>query len=111
MVYSKTRYETRSSPNFRGFDLNSIDYQRLAGIRSFRHHSRGSGDGRHLLEDGRQGDAHGAADRIDGRAGSGAQSGPAAVLFDVDFTEIGEIVDDALPFEPAAAAARRSISS
>ena len=26
-----------------------------------------------------------------------------AVLFDVDFAEIGEIVDDALPFEPAAA--------
>jgi hypothetical protein len=50
-----------------------------------------------------QGDAYGAADRVDCRAGSDAQSGAAAVLFDVDFTEIGEIVDDALPFEPAAA--------
>ena len=72
-------------------------------IRSFRHHSRGSGGGWHFLENGRQGDADGAADRVDGRAGSSAQSGPAAVLFDVDFTEIGKIVDDALPFEPDAA--------
>src|SRR5499433_2226563 len=63
----------------------------------------GFGGGWHLLEDGRQGDADGAADRVDRRAGSGAQSGPAAVLFDVDFAKIGEIVDDALPFEPAAA--------
>ena len=30
-------------------------------------------------------------------------SGPAAVLFDVDLAEIGEILDDALPFKPAAA--------
>ena len=75
----------------------------MRAIWRFRHHSRGSGRGRHLLEDRRQSDADGAADRVDGRAGSGAQSGPAAVLFDVDFTEVGEIVDNALPFEPAAA--------
>jgi hypothetical protein len=49
-----------------------------------------------------QGEADGAADRVDGRAGSGAQPGAAAILFDLDFAEIGEIVDDALPFEPAA---------
>ncbi len=40
---------------------------------------------------------------FNGWAGSGAQSGPAAVLFDLDLTEIGEIIDDALPFELAAA--------
>ena len=63
----------------------------------------GSEGGRHLLKDWRQGDADGAADRVDSRAGSGAQPGPAAILFDLDLTEIGEVVDDALPFEPAAA--------
>ena len=55
------------------------------------------------LEDRRQGDADSAANRVDGRAGGGAQPRPAAVLFDLDLAEIGEIVDDALPFEPAAA--------
>jgi hypothetical protein len=63
----------------------------------------GSGGGRHLLEDGRQRDADSAADRIDSRAGGGAQPCAAAVLFDVDRAEIGEIVDASLPFEPAAA--------
>ena len=62
----------------------------------------GSVGGRQLLEDRLQGEADGAADRVDGRAGSGAQPGAAAILFDLDFAEIGEIVDDALPFEPAA---------
>ena len=50
-----------------------------------------------------QGDADGAADWIDGRPRSGSQAGTTAILFDVDFAEIGEVVDDALPFEPAAA--------
>jgi hypothetical protein len=73
----------------------------------------GSGGGRHLLEDGRQGEADRAADRIEGRAGGGAQPGAAAVLFDSrsHLTEIGEIVDDALPFDSSLLrrAARRSI--
>ena len=56
-----------------------------------------------MLEDGWQGEADGAADRVDGRAGSGAQPSPTAVLFDLDLAEVGKIVDDALPFEPAAA--------
>jgi len=56
-----------------------------------------------VLEDGWQGEADGAADRVDGRAGSGAQPSPTAVLFDLDLAEVGKIVDDALPFEPAAA--------
>jgi hypothetical protein len=48
-------------------------------------------------------EADGAADRIDGRARSGAQPSPTAILFDVDLAEVSKIVDDALPFEPAAA--------
>ena len=28
---------------------------------------------------------------------------PTAILFDLDLTEVGKIVDDALPFEPAMA--------
>ena len=48
----------------------------------FRHHSLGGGSAgrRRLLEDRRQSEAEGAADRIDGRAGCGAQQGAAAVL-------------------------------
>jgi hypothetical protein len=38
------------------------------------------------------------------RAGDGAQPNPAAILFDLDRAEVGEIIDDALPFKPATAA-------
>ena len=62
----------------------------------------GSGGGRHLLEDRRKGEADSAADRVDGRAWRGAQARPATILFDIDFAEVDKIVDDALPFEPAA---------
>ena len=55
------------------------------------------------IDAGGKGDADGAADWIDGRPRSGSQAGTTAILFDVDFAEIGEVVDDALPFEPAAA--------
>src|SRR5579864_8228281 len=65
--------------------------------------SWGLAGGRHLLEDRRQGDLDSAADRINGWAGSGAQSGSATILFDLDLTEVGKIVDDALPFELATA--------
>jgi hypothetical protein len=97
-------FNTVHSPNFRSVNLNSADNQWLVGhfqIQAPQFWADSGGD-RHLLEDGRQGDADGAADRIDGRAGSGAQAGAAAVLFDVDLAEIGEVVDDALPFERAA---------
>ncbi|EDP62686.1 hypothetical protein BAL199_22797 [alpha proteobacterium BAL199] len=52
-----------------------------------------------LLEDGRQGDADGAADRVDGPVRGGAQQGAAAVLLDLDFAEVGQVVQDGLPFE------------
>ncbi|MGH7121826.1 MAG: hypothetical protein ACREFP_23010 [Acetobacteraceae bacterium] len=67
-------------------------------------------DGWHLLEDGGQCDADGTAQGVDGRTGRGTQQGVPAVLLDLDFAEVGEIVDDALPLD-IAAAARRSKSS
>ena len=53
---------------------------------------------RDLLVDRRQGDADGAADRVDGGAWRGAQPRPAAVLLDLDLAQVGEVVEDALPF-------------
>jgi hypothetical protein len=52
----------------------------LRAADGFRHHGSGGVRGRrNLLEDGRQGDAEGAAYGINGRAGSGSQQGAAAV--------------------------------
>jgi hypothetical protein len=45
------------------------------------------------------GDADGAAERVDGRPRCGSEQCPAAVLLDLDFAQVGEVVDDALPFE------------
>src|SRR5512144_3179428 len=57
-----------------------------------------------LLENGWQGDAEGTAERIDGWPGSGSEPRPAAVLFDLDLAQVGEVVEDALPFERLRAA-------
>src|SRR5512144_813392 len=57
-----------------------------------------------LLENGWQGDAEGTAERIDGRPGSGSESRPAAVLLDLDLAQVGEVVEDAPPFERLRAA-------
>ena len=45
------------------------------------------------------------ARQIGSMVGPGAvrRQRPTAVLFDLDLTEVGKIVDDALPFEPAMA--------
>jgi hypothetical protein len=51
-----------------------------------------------LLIDGWQSDADSAAEWVDGGPGSGAQQCPAAILFNLDFAEISEIINDALPF-------------
>jgi len=69
----------------------------------------GSRGGGHLLKNGWQGDAYSPADRIDRRAWGGAQAGAAAVLLDVDFTEIGKVVDDVLPFQVLATAGRETM--
>ena len=61
------------------------------------------GDWRQLLEDRRQGNAKGAADGIDGGAWSGAQPRAAGVLFDLDFAQVHEVVDDMLPLQLLAA--------
>lgn len=55
--------------------------------------------GGNLLEDRRQSDADGAADRVDGRSWCGAQKGMTAILFDFDLAEVGEVVDDTLPLD------------
>ena len=66
----------------------------------FRHHSSGGfwcgGD---LLEDGRQGDAEGAAYGINGVAWSGSQQRAAAVLLDFDLAEFVEIIYDVAPLQ------------
>ena len=49
---------------------------------------------------------------VNGAARGSAKASPAAVLLDLDLAEVGEIVEDALPFEGVLRrAARRSISS
>src|SRR3954451_7080440 len=52
-------------------------------------------DRRDLLEHGRQADAEGAADRIDAGARGGAQQRASSVLFDLDGTQIGQVIDHA----------------
>jgi hypothetical protein len=52
-----------------------------------------------LLENRWQGDAEGTAEGIDGRPRSGSEQRPAAVLFDLDLAQVGEVVEDALPFQ------------
>ncbi len=65
-----------------GFENKHVDIKGLRAIWSFRHHrSGGFGRGRNLLEDGREGNAEGAADRIDGRAGSSSQTAMASRSF------------------------------
>jgi hypothetical protein len=50
-----------------------------------------------------------AADRVDARPWCGAQQGAAAVLFDFDATEIGSIINEALPFRHRPSAAGQSV--
>src|SRR5260370_4220694 len=69
----------------------------------------GSRGGGHLLEGRWQGGADSPADRTDRRVWGGAQAGAAAVLLDVDFTEIGKVVDDVLPFQVLATAGRETM--
>ena len=57
-----------------------------------------------FLEHWRQGHADGPAKRVDEGPWGGAQQRPAPVLLDLDLTEVGEVVDDLLPFWQGVAA-------
>src|SRR5450759_1308917 len=74
-----TRYQTRS-------DLGTTG-------------SGEDGGGRDLLRDGRQSDAEGTADRIDGWTGRGSQFGAPAVLLDLELAQVSEIIDDMKPLQ------------
>ena len=62
-----------------------------------------------LLEDGRQGDADGSADGVDGWSRCGAQESPASVLLDFDFAQIGQIIEDTLPLDRFTAAGGKPV--
>ena len=51
-----------------------------------------------LLADGRQSDANGSANSVDGWPWGSAQQGSAPVPLDFDLVQIGQIVEDRLPF-------------
>ncbi len=66
-------------------------------------------DARELLEDGRQRNADGPAQRINGVAGRGAQQRPASVLLDFDLAEVEKIIDDVLPFRHGETSRRQPV--